>query len=321
MKLARLLNAAWSWRDVVRERLLKLRPPHRSPYPPSWPLDSDRLRRLVIHWPTKYLSPDAATWGVHLLEPLRDLVRVEPADLPQSHEGLIVIRAVLDGRVHDVAIDYRDYPDRIDRSAVERCLVTFKMQFLSAGYGDDRIVPGGYVNASADYYRYLPSLRRLRDGRPPLFDVYGRFSLHFATEVRSRAVALLSEQRHFRYEGSLKLVRHSRSLREAARSRLLIDLPGNGPFCFRLVDYLGVGGCVVARRHAATLPMPLRDREHIVFVRDDLEDLVEVCRHYLEHDEERERIALNSRDYFDRYLHRDQLAAYYLHEVLKRIDG
>ena len=35
-------------------------------------------------------------------------------------------------------------------------------------------------------------------------------------------------------------------------------------------------------------------------------------RHYLRDDQARERIRRNSREYFDRYLHRDQLARYYV---------
>jgi hypothetical protein len=173
------------------------------------------------------------------------------------------------------------------------------------------------VNASRDFYKHLGWLRALQDRSEPRFDVYGRFGAQFATETRRKAVGLLEKQTSFRYEGGLKTVRYSRFLKEAALSEVCIDLPGNGDFCFRLIDYLAVGACVIALRHRTTLPAPLLDREHIVYTKDDLSDLVDLCRYYLDHPQERKRIRAAGRSYFDRYLHREQLARYYLHEALR----
>ena len=80
---------------------------------------------------------------------------------------------------------------------------------------------------------------------------------------------------------------------------------------------MAVGACVIAARHRTALHVPLVDGQHIVYVKDDLSDLVDLCRFYLENDDAREALCHNSRSYFDKYLHRDQLAAYYLHSCLK----
>lgn len=51
-------------------------------------------------------------------------------------------------------------------------------------------------------------------------------------------------------------------------------------------------------------------------IADDLSDLVDVCRHYLAHPQEREKIAAAGRCYFEQYLHFDQLAAYTVRTIL-----
>jgi hypothetical protein len=64
---------------------------------------------------------------------------------------------------------------------------------------------------------------------------------------------------------------------------------------------------------------PFGCRHHIIYARKDLSDLIDLCRLYLEKDDAREALRLNSRSFFDRYLHRDQLAAYYLRCCLDRL--
>jgi hypothetical protein len=67
------------------------------------------------------------------------------------------------------------------------------------------------------------------------------------------------------------------------------------------------------------LHVPLIDGEHVALAREDLSDLVEVCARYVDADGERERLGRQAREFFDRYLHRDQVAAYYLHTCLERL--
>ena len=112
---------------------------------------------------------------------------------------------------------------------------------------------------------------------------------------------------------------YSQYLRDIAGSRVCIDLPGEGPFTYQLVEYLAVGSCIVAYPHKARLHVPLRDREHIAYTKEDLSDLLELCDHFLRNPLDRQRLAANAQSFFDRYLHRDQLAAYPLHSILARV--
>ncbi len=244
------------------------------------------------------------------------LVRVERRPIAQPYKGIVVAELHYKGRPYTVAIDYSDYLDNIDSNCARQAAIYFKMQYRRDGYNCDRVIPGGYVNRSPRYLKYLSWIRSVQAKKAASFDVYGRFSLDFAGVVRERAVNLLQKQAHFRYEGSLRTVRYLQSLEEAAVSRVCIDLPGNGDFCFRLIDYLGIGACVVAAPHRTTLHVPLEDRTHIIYAKEDLSDLVSLCKYYLEHDVEREAIMRNSRMFFDRYLHPQQLAGYYLSKCL-----
>jgi hypothetical protein len=194
------------------------------------------------------------------------------------------------------------------------CLLYFKMQFRNKGYDDSRIIPGQYVPTMGEaMYHYLPKLRRLRNSiARSEFDVYGRFGLRQGSDIRQRAVSLLTAQRNFIYQGGGKMLAPTRSLCEAARSKICIDLPGRGPFCHRLVDYMAIGACIVAYPHEATLYPPLVPGKHIVFCRADFADLVEICTYYLTHDRERKAMVQASRQYFDSFLHKDCIAAYYL---------
>lgn len=275
------------------------------------PLDRAFLAHAVIRWPVRYQWPNAAKWLEHLRHGLSELVTLEPAEIEQPFAGVMLCELVLPGRKARIAVDYADHAS-IHAECAAACAVYFKLQYGHSGYGYRHIVPGGYVAADSALYTYLRRLRALRDRRDYHCDVYGRFSLEAAPEVRRHAHELLSRQRHFHYQGSLERTRYGRYLREVARARICIDLPGNGDFCFRLIDYLAVGACVISRRHGNTLHAPLIDGEHIVYVDEDLSNLVDVCRQVLADDERREAIGRGARRYFDQYLHRLPLAAYYL---------
>jgi hypothetical protein len=304
--------------ELARDWAWQLSPSHTPDDPPNWPIAPADLRDTYLVWPTTYQSDNATDWVRNLLAGFERLLPVRRVDLPQRYERIVLIRLIVAGQTYDLAIDYSDYLDEIHPEAIRQATVYFKMQHRRGGYGDERIVPGGYVNKSKPLYRYLRRLRGIKDGTASSADVYGRFGLEFASETRKKAVAMLSEQSAFGFTGSTQRVRHGQSLREVARAKICIDLPGNGDLCFRLIDYLAIGVCIIGPAHRTVMHVPLVDREHLVHCAPDLSDLVSLCKHYLQDDDERRRITYNARSYFDRYLHRDQLSAYYLHTALER---
>lgn len=323
MGLSRYLNLAKSWRDVVNEFRWRLSPDCSTQEVISFPIDREKLSNFRIRWPRVYQWAPAHAWVDHIKIGLKQFVPVEQTDIPQPYKGIVLIQVVSKGTSHDVAIDYSDYMERIEEDCLEQCMIYFKMQYLRQGYGKGRhehkIIPGGFVNANPMTYKYLSRARAIRANGSHIYEVYGRFNPEFGKDIRTRAVQLLQNQNEFWYEGGLKKVRFSRSLLEVAQSKICIDLPGLGDFCFRLVDYLAVGACIIGPRHRTTLHVPLEDRKHIVYTKDDLSDLVTLCSYYLKNDNERERIRRNSREYFEKYLHRKQLASHYLYNCLEKL--
>jgi hypothetical protein len=324
----RLLGRPGTYRNLAIDASWSLRPAPSEAAPPTWPLDHARLNEMRIRWPAQYRSRTA---GLQPLDESRiarrlgslrhaagDLVPSRIAEIDQPYASVVLAEIDVEGRTYEIAIDQSPYLD-IKEEAAERCLVYFKRHFRNEGYPLDNVVPGGFAPLKHEaLHRHLGRLRRWDDRR---HDVYARFSPHFAPQVRGPILELLTEQDRFHFEGGTQLTMYTEYLRDIASSRVCIDVPGEGPLSYRLVEYMAVGACIVAYPHGAQLHVPLVDREHIVYTKPDLSDLVDLCARYIGDPAERDRLIANSRDYFDRYLHRDQLAAYHLHTVLERVDA
>jgi hypothetical protein len=302
-------------KNTAMEAALRTLVPRPSIVNTEWKVDAHELSDVSIEWPTTYQWPDARIWVDTLLAGFKKRVHVKFAPIAQPYRGVVNFRFIRREKANEVIVDYSDYPE-INEEAAARCPVYFKMQHLRDGYARANVLPGGYVSDSRSIYLWLSRLRRMRDRRQFDFDVYGRFSTEFAAATRRRAVELLSAQKSFRFEGGLKKVKYLDFLKEIARAKVCIDLPGEGDFCFRLVNYLAVGACVVGPRHRTVLNAQLVDGVHIAYTKDDLSDLVELCQFYLENAEAREAMCRSSRDFFEKYLHVDNLTAYYLRACL-----
>ncbi len=271
------------------------------------------LKDIVLKLPTRFEWPTAGKWVTPLFSGFKRIATVRFEPLVQDLGGVVTMEASLGGPFRTVILDYGDYPEVINGEALERSILYFKMQYLRKGYNDPRIIPGQYIPSETRLYSYLSWLRSGQ--RQKSIDVYGRFGTKFGKEIRSKAVGMLREQSYFKFMGDLKITRYSRYLREISASKICIDMPGNGPFCFRLIEYLALGGCVISPPHPTTLVPDLVDRVHIVYCKPDLSDLVELCRYYLATDGKREEIGRNAMTFFDANLSWKPLALYYLNAI------
>jgi hypothetical protein len=247
-------------------------------------------------------------------------VRVKVADIPQPVSSVVLMELVIGRDIYPIAIDLHDFSSFRNTELIKSCLVYFKMQHNYKGYDFPQVAPGGYLTDKGTIYRYLPYLRRLRDRQEFSTDVYGRFGLRFGADLRRKTAALLSEQQRFRFLGGLGTVSRATFLREIARSRVCIDLPGqDDAFCCRTISYLAVGACIVGTRPKNVLNAPLINGVHAAWTQDDQTDLVDLCEYYLEDKVARERMVSETRRFFDQYLHADSLATYYLHVIASRL--
>jgi hypothetical protein len=300
----------------LRELPYRLRP-RATPAVMTWPLTRAEQDSIELTWPSTYDWPWTAIIVGTLLNALRRQCRLSEAATPQTWKHVVMVGCRIGDRASSVAIDYNDLPD-IDADALARCDLYFKFHHAREGYADARIVPGGYTTTGIDYYRYyLPF--RAQYNRERRIDVLGRFGYRFQGELRRKAVTLLSEAKDLRFVGGTGKVRYSEFLREAAAAKLCLDLPGNGAFTHRVAEFLGIGSCMVSIRHATILHRPLEAGVHYVEVAQGLDDLLDQCRYYAAHDAEREGIAAAGTDFFDRFVHCDQLAGYYLRTILDRL--
>src|SRR3989441_165952 len=272
--------------------------------------------RITVRWPRVYQWPLMSILGDQIRDMLRQRVKVVITNLPQPYKGTILAAFEIDGRLHKVAFNMSDYPECLSEECTSKTLVTFKSQFRKEGYPQHNVVPGGYLPRSTLLYDMLPYLRWVKARGRDLFDVYGRFSMEFSPGVRGDALRQLAGTSAFRFQGGDRPVRYSRYLREVARSRVCIDLPGEGPFCCRLIEYLAVGTCVVAVPYPVRLPAALTDGIHISYCKSGLEDLIPRCQAGLDDSRQRRAMERAARAFFDRYLHRDRLSVYYLATIL-----
>lgn len=284
----------------------------------TWPVSAAELARVRITWPTHAQWAPAEGITETLRAGLAKLGVLRFQAIPQTLRGVIVMACLVDERHRTVVLDYMDNPLAVNEQALDASDIYIKLQHAEAGYADQRIIPGGYPVSSLDYYRYYEPFRALY-ARGRAIDVLGRFGFTFQGELRRKAVEMLTTAKDIDYVGSGKKVRYSRFLREAASARMCLDLPGNGPFTFRIGEFLGLGSCLIAPRYTTSLPVPLEPNVHYVAIARDLSDLLDTCRHYLSHDEEREKIAHAGREYFNRFLDCDQLAHYYVRNILDRL--
>jgi glycosyl transferase family 1 len=284
----------------------------------TWPVSSTELARIRITWPTQVQWAPAEGITETLRAGLKRLGVLRLGALPQTLRGVIVLACMVDEQPRQIALDYMDNHLAVNAEALAASDLYIKLQFSEAGYADPKIIPGGYPVTGLDYYRYYAPFRAryVHDRR---IDVLGRFGYTFQGEIRRKAVSLLSAAKDLDYVGTGKKVRYSRFLREAASARLCLDLPGNGRFTHRVAEFLGIGSCLIALRYPTALNIPLVAGVHYVAVADDLSDLVDACRYYVAQSEEREKIARAGSEYFDKYLHCDQLAHYYARNILDRL--
>jgi len=278
----------------------------------------EQLKGLVIHWPRTYQHPNARPF----VEPIRQaLARLAPlvrSAIDQPFAGLVICGLELRGLMHYMALDYYDFP-HVNEAAAAKVEAYFKLQFRVEGYAARNVLPGGYVSGGSVLYRHWCRLRSLHNSRPPQADVFGRFGLRFSTDIRQRAIEILSADPRFTFSGGVRRTEQSRYLREMALARVCIDLPGQGPFCYRLVEAMAMGCCVVGPPHAARLPVPLQNGVEIAYCAPDLSDLRDVCWRYVSDEQARRAVGSRAAAYFDRHLHPIRLAERYLVETARLI--
>jgi hypothetical protein len=273
-----------------------------------------------IRWPHAYGWRHLGAYLDRIKSGIAAHVPIEHADIPQPVGNVVLFHLLDRGALRRVVIDCDD--QSILNESANGADLYFKLQYLRGGYGSAHIRPGGYVCPQPSLYRHRWNWRALRAHTSPSYDVYGRFgTTHEKQDVRSRAIALLRAQDRFGFRGGTGVVWWGEYMDEMCAARLCLDLPGRGEFCYRLVEYLAVGACVIGPELATELPVPLESGVHLVRVPRGLDELVDECGRLLGDAGLRETISGAGEDYFDRYLALEQLGAYYVDALWRTLQA
>jgi hypothetical protein len=267
---------------------------------------------IAVRWPLHYHEPVAESFVAPLKDGLAALATIVATDIAQPYAGIVLIDVDIAGERHRIAVDYSDLTD-VNAACVAEVHTYFKFQCLGSGYpAIANVQPGGYVASSAFLYANWCRLRALRNRAPASSDVFGRFGLRWGAPVREAAMSLLEADPEIEFSGGTRFTQHGRYMREMARSKVCVDMPGQGPFCCRMVDGLAMGCCIVTKRHSTVLPVDLREGVEILYCADDLSDLADLCKAYASDDSKRMPIEAAAAKYFDENLHPVRLAEHYI---------
>jgi hypothetical protein len=212
-----------------------------------------------------------------------------------------------------IGIDYDDTTNLHPQAATVD--LYFKLQHRISGYDSTHIVPGGYVSPKRALYRLADRWRSLRS-RPCRYDVYGRLGLRDNAELRAWILQRMASQTKVSFGGGARARPWAEYMDDLARSAVALDVAGRGPLCYRLVEALAVGSCVVGPALGATLPVALGTAR----VDANPEDLVSTCAALVGDPVRRTAVSESAAAYFDRYLRPHQLGAYYLSECFRRLE-
>lgn len=116
--------------------------------------------------------------------------------------------------------------------------------------------------------------------------------------IRTRALEIVQDRFDCRENGTVRnqvFSKYSRKgkryLKELAACAVVLNFPGAGWDTLRYWEVPALGRFMISMRPRIAIPDNFEDGREVVFCRDDLSDLVELCQYYLDHPEEREAIA------------------------------
>jgi glycosyltransferase involved in cell wall biosynthesis len=202
------------------------------------------------------------------------------------------------GKDLNCAYDYSDYPV-VSTDILNKVDLYFKCM-ASPGPLPHKVLRVGYfanqANMLAKARAYALKKPRERD-----IGVYGRFgSWTDSQEFRKHIVEMLKNS-SLNFVGGLgEMKTYPAYLDELSRAKIAIEVPGQGPISYRLIEGMALGALIVCRKPKCDFPEELVDGKHFVSFKNDISDLIEVCRKMLEDIQLRQIIVSQAMSFFDR---------------------
>lgn len=160
--------------------------------------------------------------------------------------------------------------------------------------------------------------------RKPKLEVGFKYDVAFwAVEshpIRTQALDLVENKFDCKANGTVRnqvMKKYKRKgafyLQELASCKVSLNFRGAGWDTLRYWEVPALGGFMISQKPGIVINNNFEDKKDIVYCRDDLSDLLELCEYYLDHDDERQAIASSALDRMRAY-HTD---AHRAEEVLR----
>ncbi|MFQ5641272.1 MAG: glycosyltransferase [bacterium] len=140
--------------------------------------------------------------------------------------------------------------------------------------------------------------------------------------IRSKALALLEDRFDCKKNGTVRNQIFStydrkgdRYFQELARCKIALNFRGGGWDTLRYWEVPSVGRFLISQKPRIVIPNDFENHESIVFCRDDLSDLIDLCHYYLKHESKREAIARKAKDHLNAYHTNIKRADYILAQI------
>jgi len=281
-----------------------------------------------IIWPE--VRRDASTWNQYLylgfLKLGLNIKRTEsPWDNFPDVRGILPFDIIWNsGRRQRIWYDFGDFSRHYYEKTTKGNDLYFKIQLHKKDQHYPRIYPIGQITCGLNFLQVLPEFRTLRKKQNFIYDVIGIFR---ASDhgIRTRAVEIVNSKKwksligmaYFRNRLPIpekiarKKFNYEHHLRLQCRSKICLDFPGvGGEWSWRFTEILGMG-CFCLRTkpfHAC----PGEPQNCWGEINSDLSDLAEKIDYYLNNETEREQIAKNGLQYYEKYLSPEAQAKYIL---------
>lgn len=167
------------------------------------------------------------------------------------------------------------------------------------------------------------------------FDIYPkkvsqkRYDVSFwaveSDPVRTKALGILEDKFDCRSNGTTRnqvFKKYKRKgkfyLEELSACKVVLNFRGAGWDTLRYWETPAMSTLMISQKPQIVIPDNFRHGEHVIFCKDDLSNLVDLCEYYLKNDSLREKIALNGYKWA-KEKHSDVSRAQYLIDQIKSI--
>jgi len=209
-----------------------------------------------------------------------------------------IFQIEMSGKTLDCAYDYSDYPV-ISGEVLKTVDLYFKC-LAPPGPLPSRVVKVGYFAKNTPLLAKARS-RVLKKDNERVIDVYGRFgSWTDSQKYREKIVAALANSPLGFVGGLGRIKTYPTYLKELMRAKIAVDVPGQGPISYRLVEGMALGAVVVCRQPRCVFPDEMIDGRHYLSFKDDASDIAQVCLEILEDERRRQAIVEQAMSFYDR---------------------